>query len=241
MEDDQVAVGAVGRLVWEKGYGELFAAARWLRTRRPDVVMVVAGPYDADKGDPLTPADVAMAEAAGVRFLGHRDDPERLYAAFDLYVLASHREGFPRSAMEAAASGLPIVATDIRGCREVVEHTRTGLLVPVREAAVLAAAIERMAGDAALRRRMGEAAVAKARGEFDQRRVIIRTLDAYGELNRRPPEEVRAVRSRFGLRKRRGDGAFPGSGIRSRSARRVGLQRPSTDPISSRSVKQCNR
>ena len=182
LHDDQVVIGAVGRLVWEKGYAELFAAARSLLGRRRDVAVVVAGPFDADKGDPLTPADVAAAEAAGVRFLGHRDDPERLYAAFDVYVLASHREGFPRSAMEAAASALPIVATDIRGCREVVEDGRTGLLVPVRDAAALEAAIDCLAGDATLRRRMGEAGVIKAREEFDQQQVIARTLDAYSPV-----------------------------------------------------------
>jgi glycosyltransferase involved in cell wall biosynthesis len=125
---------------------------------------------------------VAAAEASGVRFLGHRGDPERLYAAFDIYVLASHREGFPRSAMEAAASALPIVATDIRGCREVVEDGRTGLLVPVRDAGALEAAIDRLAGDPTLRRRLGGAAAAKARDEFDQRQVIARTLDAYAPL-----------------------------------------------------------
>ena len=181
LDDDRVVVGAVGRLVWEKGYAELFAAARRLLSRRSDLVVVVAGPFDADKGDPLTPADVAAAESAGVRFLGHRDDPERLYAAFDVYVLASHREGFPRSAMEAAASGLPMVATDIRGCREVVEDGRTGLLVPVRNPGALEAAIDRLADDAELRRRMGEAAAAKARDEFDQQNVICRTLETYAE------------------------------------------------------------
>jgi glycosyltransferase involved in cell wall biosynthesis len=183
VDDDQVVVGAVGRLVWEKGYAELFAAAKRLLARRADLAVVVAGPFDADKGDPLTPADVAAAEASGVRFLGHRDDPERLYAAFDIYVLASHREGFPRSAMEAAASGLPIVATDIRGCREVVDHERTGLLVSARDDAALEAAIERLTSDTAVRHRLGEAAAAKAREEFDQRRVISRTLDAYAGLN----------------------------------------------------------
>jgi glycosyltransferase involved in cell wall biosynthesis len=188
IEDDQVVVGAVGRLVWEKGYAELFTAARRLLARRGDVVVVVAGPFDDDKGDPLTAVDVAAAEVAGVRFLGHRDDPERLYAAFDVYVLASHREGFPRSAMEAAASGLPIVATDIRGCREVVEDGRTGRLVPVRNATALEGAIENLAGDAELRRRMGEAAAAKAQAEFDQQDVIAHTLEAYSRLNavRRP-------------------------------------------------------
>jgi len=178
----QLAVGAVGRLVWEKGYAEFFTAARRLRARRPELVVLVAGAFDADKGDPLTPADVAAAQASGVRFLGHRDDPERLYAALDIYVLASHREGFPRSAMEAAASGLPIVATDIRGCREVVEPGRSGLLVPVGDAAALEAAIEGLAGDAEARRRLGEAAAVKARCEFDQRRVISRTLDIYARL-----------------------------------------------------------
>src|SRR5205807_342646 len=133
-------------------------------------------------GDPLTPADVAAAEEAGVKFPGHRDDPERLYAAFDIYVLASHREGFPRSAMEAAASALPVVATDIRRCREVVDHERTGLHLPVRDPAALEEAIDRLAGDAAARRRLGEAAAAKARDEYDQRRVITRTLEAYARL-----------------------------------------------------------
>jgi glycosyltransferase involved in cell wall biosynthesis len=182
IQDGQVVVGAVGRLVWEKGYAELFAAAQQLMARRRDVAVVVVGPFDADKGDPLTLADVASAEAAGVQFLGHRHDPERLYAAFDIFVLASHREGFPRSAMEAAACGLPIVATDIRGCREVVEHDRTGLLVPVRNPAALEAAIDRLASDAATRRRLGEAAAGKAPFEFDQRRVIARTLEAYAGL-----------------------------------------------------------
>jgi glycosyltransferase involved in cell wall biosynthesis len=178
-DEETVVVGAVGRLVWEKGYAELFAAARRLLAQRDDVVVVVAGPFDTDKGDPLTAADLAAAEAAGVRFLGHRNDLERLYAAFDIYVLASHREGFPRSAMEAAASGLPIVASDIRGCREVVAHERTGALVPVRNPVALEAAIERLADDENARRQFGEAAAARALDEFDQRRVIGRTLDAY--------------------------------------------------------------
>ncbi|MEW6471670.1 MAG: glycosyltransferase family 4 protein [Actinomycetota bacterium] len=204
VDEDQVVVGAVGRLVWEKGYAELFTAAKRLLARRRGLVVVVAGSFDADKGDPLTRADVAAAESAGVRFLGHRDDPERLYAALDIYVLASHREGFPRSAMEAAASGLPVVATDIRGCREVVDHEQTGLLVPVRDAAALEAAIERLAGDPAARRRQGEAAAAKAQAEFDQRRVIQRTLEAYEEGSDRL--------DRFRLRKPAAAAAFPGSG-----------------------------
>ena len=177
--DDEVVCGAVGRLVWEKGYAELFEAAAAVLPRVGNLTMVVVGPFDDDKGDPLTQADVDAAEAAGVRFLGMRSDVERLYGAMDLYVLASHREGFPRSAMEAAASGLPVVATDIRGCREVVDDGVTGLLVPVRSPEALAQAIERLATDGDERHRMSAAAVERARTHFDQQTVIDITLAAY--------------------------------------------------------------
>ena len=180
----------VGRLVAEKGYREVFEAAAALRAAAPRVRVVVAGPHDPDKADAIGEAELRRAEAeAGVVVLGLRHDVEDLYAAADLYVLASHREGFPRSAMEAAAMGLPLVATDIRGCRQVVDHEVTGLLVPVRDPVALAAAVARLAGDEAARRRMGQAGADKARREFDQRRVIETTLAAYERLlsRRRAP------------------------------------------------------
>ena len=83
--------------------------------------------------------------------------------ALDIYVLASHREGFPRAAMEAAASGVPVVATDIRGCRQVVDHGRTGLLYPVRDACELADAVTKLATDPGRRAQMGAAARAQGR------------------------------------------------------------------------------
>src|SRR5690606_18401850 len=101
-----------------------------------------------------------------------REDVEELYRAFDLYVLASHREGFPRSAMEAAACGLPIVATDIRGCRQVVRDGDTGILVPPRSPAGLAEALDRLVARDDLRAAMGSAARSHARVEFDQQRQI---------------------------------------------------------------------
>jgi glycosyltransferase involved in cell wall biosynthesis len=182
-EPDDVICGLVGRLVWEKGYREVLDAARVLRDRVPNLRFAIIGPFDGDKRDAVQPSDVAAAEALGnVRFLGMRDDVEALYAAMDFYALASYREGFPRSAMEAAASGLPIVATDIRGCRQVVDHERTGLLVEPRSAVALAAAIERVATDAPRRAAMGTAARAKAHQEFDQARVIETTLAVYERL-----------------------------------------------------------
>jgi glycosyltransferase involved in cell wall biosynthesis len=182
-EPDDVVVGVVGRLVWEKGYREVFAAAEQLRDRAPRVHFVVVGPLDSDKGDSVTQADLdAVGGRARITFLGLRDDVHELYAAMDLYVLASHREGFPRSAMEAAAMGLPVVVTDIRGGRQVVTPAVTGLLVPVRDAGALADAVAVLADDPARRQAMAVAARAKARAEFDQQSVIDTTLRVYERL-----------------------------------------------------------
>ena len=146
--------------------------------------VVVVGPSDDAKGDAVDADDVARAEReGGITFLGMRDDVDDLYAAMDLYVLASHREGLPRSAMEAAAMRLPVVVTDIRGCRQVVDDGTTGFLVPVRDAGALAGAVATLASRSAgsgptwaPRRRR------KAEREFDDRRVIDITLDVYARL-----------------------------------------------------------
>lgn len=193
VDDDAVVIGTVGRLVAEKGYLEVFEAARRLGRR---AVVVVAGPDDPDKRDRLDRRVLEAARAAGVRFLGMRDDIESFYAALDVFVLASHREGYPRSAMEAAAMALPVVATDIRGCREVVDHGRTGLLVPVRDAVALAEALAALVDDPERRRVMGRAARRLAEERFDDRRVVARVLDAYRSAGRRkglPPVVVPAA------------------------------------------------
>ena len=180
--EGDVVCGAVGRLVWEKGYREIFAAARRLRQVEPKARFVVVGPDDPDKADGIPSAALAAAEKGGVRFVGHRDDIVELYAAMDVFLLASYREGMSRSGMEAAAMELPVVATDVRGCREIVEDGRTGLLVPVRDPEALASAVVTLVADGGRRRAMGRAAGHKARRDFDQRRVIELTLRVYDRL-----------------------------------------------------------
>lgn len=176
---DAVVVGMVGRMVAEKGYPELFAAAHLLGD---EYVVVCIGPRDPEKSDELDEAALTRAEADGVRFLGMRTDVDTLYPAMDLFVLPSHREGFPRAAMEAAAMGLPIVATDIRGCREVVIDGENGLLVPVGDPPALARAIEAVGSNPETAARMGEAGRARAKRHFDERRVVDVVLGTYREL-----------------------------------------------------------
>jgi glycosyltransferase involved in cell wall biosynthesis len=179
LSEDTIVCGVVGRLVWEKGYREVFAAARALRD---DVTFVVVGPDDPDKADAVSRTAITQAERDGVIFLGSRADIEQLYAAFDLYVLASYREGFPRSAMEAAAMGLPLVVTDVRGCRQVVDPGVNGLMVPMRDCEALTRAICELARDDDLRLKLGRGARMKAEREFDQRRIIDITLRTYDRL-----------------------------------------------------------
>jgi glycosyltransferase involved in cell wall biosynthesis len=179
---DDVVVGLVGRLVREKGYSEVFAAASRLRDQVPNLRFAVIGWDQHDKEDGLDASDRARADAAGVRFLGGRDDVDRLYAGMDIFVLASYREGFPRTPMEAAAMGVPVIATDIRGCRQVVDPGVTGLLVPARDAPALADAIKALAVDPDQRARLGIAGRAKAVREFDERRCVEITLERYREL-----------------------------------------------------------
>jgi glycosyltransferase involved in cell wall biosynthesis len=179
---DDLIVGLVGRLVREKGYPEVFEAARRLRTRLPHVRFAVIGGSDDEKADSLSAADLANAAAGGVRMMGSRSDVDVLYRGMDLFLLASHREGFPRAAMEAAAMGLPAIVTDIRGCRQVVDHDVTGVRVRARDAGALEAAVEKLARDPERRRAMGVAARAKARKEFDVQRCIDITLDTYRRL-----------------------------------------------------------
>lgn len=179
VDDDEVLVGTVGRLVAEKGIAEILEAAHLLRKREVNGRLVVIGPEDHGKSDAVAAQTIERAREDGVIFTGQRTDMVDCYSAMDVFLTASWREGFPRAAMEAAAMGLPTIATDIRGCRQVVDDGVTGVLVPVRDAGGLAHAMQTLIEDAALRERMSRAAVVRASEQFDQQTVIRRTLEAY--------------------------------------------------------------
>jgi glycosyltransferase involved in cell wall biosynthesis len=178
--EETVLVGAVGRLVWEKGYREVFAAAEQLGAS--NCRFVVIGPHEPGKSSAIGRSARAAAERLGVIFAGHREDMPEVYNALDIYVLASYREGYPRSAMEASAMGLPLVASDVRGCRQVVVDGETGYLFRVGDAEALAQSVSRLVADPALRTRVGAAARAKAVVDFDDRCVIATTLRTYDWL-----------------------------------------------------------
>ncbi|MDR1989747.1 MAG: glycosyltransferase family 4 protein [Acidobacteriaceae bacterium] len=179
-------VGFVGRLVAEKGLPELLAAAAIVRKQIPDVRFLIVGPADESKADALSPRS---ADEAGVgdicRFVGMRNDMPLMCALMRLFVLPSHREGVPRSPMEASAMGVPCIVTDVRGCREVVQHERTGLLVPVRDPEALAAAIVRLLTHEADADEYGRNARDLAERQFDERRIFATVAEEYARLTER--------------------------------------------------------
>jgi len=173
---DDVLIGSVGRRVAEKGIADLAAAAASLGA---GTRVIWVGPEDPDKPDRVMGGFEAMT------FIDERSDMPAVYSAFDVFVLPSHREGFSRSAMEAAACGRAMVLTDIRGCREIGTHDEHLLLVAPRDPVALARALTTLASDATLRRRLGDAAANRARMAFDQREVARISLETYAEVARR--------------------------------------------------------
>ena len=171
------------RLLWDKGIAEFIEAARRLRSEADALVFQLAG--DPDPGNPAAVPDAMLrgwVDEGVVEWLGHVDDMPALFASVDMVVLPSYREGLPKGLIEAAACALPLVTTDVPGCREVVRDGVEGLLVPVRDADALAEAIARLYADPPLAAQLGAAARERALAEFDEGIVIRRTLGVYREL-----------------------------------------------------------
>jgi len=160
-----LTIAFVGRLLDDKGIHTLIAAHRLLRSK--GINLLIAG-----TPDPGNPASVSQAQAEawgrepGITWLGHVYDISSLWAQAHIAVLPSRREGLPKSLLEAAACGRPMVATDVPGCREIAIPGETGLLVPPDNAQALAAAIETLAQAPELRARFGVAARRLAEERF---------------------------------------------------------------------------
>lgn len=172
------------RLLWSKGVAELVEAARIVRRERPEVRFALVGAPDAGNPQSVPPAVLEGWRREGiVELWGHRNDmPDALAAARIVALPTYYPEGLPKALLEAAAIGRVMVTTDIPGCREVVQHERTGLLVPPRDPVALAEAIVRLLEDPPLRRRLRCAARAHVVEQFSVPLVVGQTLALYDEL-----------------------------------------------------------
>lgn len=173
----------VSRMLWDKGVGEAVEAARLLQERGSPVRMVLAGDPDPENPASISEAQLRRWQAEGVvEWRGHVNDVAALLRQSHIAVLPSYREGLPKSLLEAAASARPIVASDVPGCREIARHGENALLVPVREAAPLADAIERLARDPELRQSMGRRGREIVLECFSEVKVMAQTMALYRDM-----------------------------------------------------------
>jgi glycosyltransferase involved in cell wall biosynthesis len=172
------------RLLFYKGVAEFVQAARILKARGVEARFALVG--EGDEGNPAcVPSDLLRQwqKEGVVELFGWHDDMAQVLAQCHIVCLPSHGgEGVPRSLLEAAASGKPIVATNVSGCRDAVRDGENGFLVPPRQAGPLADAIERLVRDGDLRRLMGERGRERALKEFSVAIVAAQTLQVYDEL-----------------------------------------------------------
>lgn len=168
------------RMLWDKGIGELAEAARLLHDKGIDVEIFLAGTPDA-KNPAAIPEEVLRQWDGryGMRWLGRREDIPGLLASAHIACLPSYREGVPLSLIEAAAAGLPLVSTDVPGCRDICRHGENGLLAIVRDPGSLAEALETLARDPELRARYGARSRELAEQVFSKEAVIAGTFDVY--------------------------------------------------------------
>jgi len=171
----------IARLIREKGIHQFVEAARILKKAYPDARFQLLGPLDSNP-TAIARSEVNEWEKEGlVEYLGETDDVRPYLEAASVFVLPSYyREGTPRTALEALATGRPVVTTDAPGCRETVDHGVNGFLVEPRHVTSLAAAMERFLEDPSLVESMGRASLELARNRYDVDKVNAQMLERLG-------------------------------------------------------------
>jgi glycosyltransferase involved in cell wall biosynthesis len=174
----------VGRLQLDKGLVEFIEAAKLIREKRSDIAMVMVGAPDPGNKRSISEEQFNQWKNEGHAILtGRREDVPALMAAANTVVTPTfYREGLPRTLLEAAATGLPLIGTDMPGVREAIDDGKNGILIPTKDPVSLADAIVRLADDTQLASTMGDASLERAKNEFDHRKVVGKYLELYDSL-----------------------------------------------------------
>lgn len=182
-------IGTIGRLTYKKGSSYLIEAAAELLPRFPNLhILVIGGQLDTDP-EPFEAQLIERIRTLGledhVTLTGYRDDIPELLGLMDIFTLPTFtHEGLPRSILEAMGMSLPVVATDIRGCREAVIHKQTGLIVPPQNSEALAEALALLLANLELRQSFGKAGRHYLETEYNEHLVFQRLAEHYRQLQR---------------------------------------------------------
>jgi len=171
------------RLLWDKGIGEYVQAAYKIASEGVKAKFVIAG--ERDPGNPSTVPERILEKWKKdevVSLIGYQENMPAVRSSAHIFCLPSYREGLSKALIEAAASGRPVITTDVPGCRDVVEDGVNGLLVPTRDIEALAVAMKKLIENSAIRESMGRAGRIRAEREFGIKGIVSKTLDIYDEL-----------------------------------------------------------
>jgi glycosyltransferase involved in cell wall biosynthesis len=168
------------RMLWDKGVGEFVEAARTLRTEGMQARFALVGDIDSENPASVPASQLRAWEKEGmIEWWGWKENMDEVYAQTSIVCLPSYREGVPKTLIEAAACGLPIVTSDVPGCREVVRQGENGLLVPARNAETLSKALAALLMDPDKRNKMGCRSREIAINEFSMELILSQTIDIY--------------------------------------------------------------
>jgi glycosyltransferase involved in cell wall biosynthesis len=171
------------RLLKEKGVELFVDAARLLLNEGVKARFALVGQTDPAHPSSVSAAQLERWRGEGVEYWGFKDDMPRIFQSCHIFCLPTYRrEGIPKVLIEAASCGLPIVTTDMPGCREVVRDGLTGFLIPPKDVGALKSALHRLIGDSVLRLRLGQEARRRVESLFSLERVIEQTLDVYDQV-----------------------------------------------------------
>ena len=184
LEERHLVVGIVARLVREKGYEEFFAMAGRIAREFPQVRFLIVGITEEEQSDAIDPQRLMEAHGVADRcvILEQRSDMPELYSCMDVAVLPSHREGIPRALLEAAAMGVPIGASGIRGCREVIVDGETGILFRFKDVEDFTRVVRSLLLDEGMRRRLGEAGRTHVLENYTEGLTVKRLIGCYREF-----------------------------------------------------------
>ena len=170
------------RMLLHKGIVEFVGAARSLRKKSLNCRFVLVGDSDDSNHSSIGKEQLFLWQEEGwIEWWGHEQDMSKVLAKADIVCLPTYGEGLPKSLLEAASSGIAIVATDVPGCREIVEHGVNGFLVPAKDSESLSLALEQLISDTELQQSMGQKSREKIMASMSSDIVINKTVDLYSE------------------------------------------------------------
>ena len=178
-----ITISLVSRMLKDKGIFEFVEAARMLNKNNFQIRFLLVGDIDPKNPTSLKTKTLKTWHEEGIiEWLGWVDDIKRILLDTDILCLPSYREGLPKSLLEGAAIGLPLVTTNTIGCREVVVDGVNGYLVPVKDSENLALAFEKLIRDEKLRAKMGKESYKLAKSKFSAKIINSQTISIYNEL-----------------------------------------------------------